>query len=319
MQANKTITINGRVYDAVTGMPIQKKAAAKPVPAPASPKPEAKRAGHVAASAVHASTQRSQTLHRRAAKKPTTTVKRPKPGQHMDISRSSSVSRFAPHPAAAAVKKSSTPDIAPKNHPAASRALAKTAASVKPAEKTSKQIKDAAISAALSTPTTKPVKQKRARKWQWSRRFTILTAIFALLITGGILTYINLPVLSVGFASAQAGIKATYPEYRPDGFSLSQPVTYSDGEVTLVFKSNSSDNGYTIIQTRSSWDSSAVLDNVVRKDAGDDYTTTQERGLIIYSYDENKSAAWVNGGILYKISTTAPLSGEQIRRIATSL
>jgi hypothetical protein len=133
------------------------------------------------------------------------------------------------------------------------------------------------------------------------------------------LTYVNIPSLSVGFASAQAGIKATYPEYRPDGYKLHQPVTYKDGEVTLEFKSTTTDKGYTIVQTRSSWDSSAVLDNVVRKATGDNYITTQERGLTIYSYNESSNAVWVNGGILYTITSTAPLSGEQIRHIATSL
>jgi hypothetical protein len=234
----------------------------------------------------------------------------------MDISRSRSISRFAPHPVSSSVKKVETPDIKPKTHPTVVKAIARSAPAAKPIAKTSKQIKDAAISAALSAPTLKPIKQKRIN-WRWSRRFTILTALFALLILGGILVYINLPVLSVGFASTQAGIKATYPEYRPDGYSLSQPVTFSDGEVTLAFKSNSNSAGYTIVQTRSSWDSSAVLDNIVRKSAGDNYVTTQEKGLIIYTYDQN--AAWVNGGILYKIESTAPLSGEQIRRIATSL
>jgi hypothetical protein len=317
MQANKTVTINGRTYDAVTGLPVEKKVVSAPAKQTKPAATPAKRASHVTASTVHSSTQRSQTLHRRAAKKPVATAKRPQPGRHMDISRSHTISRFAPHPASSSTsKKAETPDVKPKTHPAVAKAIARTTPVTKPVAKTSKQIKDAAISAALSTPTLKPIKQKRIN-WRWSRRFTILTAIFALLIIGGVLTYANLPVLSVSFASAQAGIKAAYPEYRPDGYSLSQPVTFSDGEVTLVFKSNSTSTGYTIVQTRSSWDSSAVLDNVVRKSAGDNYVTTQEKGLIIYTYDQN--AAWVNGGILYEIDSTAPLSGEQIRRIATSL
>lgn len=314
MQANKTVTINGRIYDAVTGLPLEKKAvkpALKPSPAKT---PADKRASHVEATAVHASPQRSQTLHRRAAKKPGL-AKRPKPGQHMDISRSSKVARFAPHPVAAEIKKqASTPDLKPKTHPLAYKALARTA---KPAAVlSSKQVKEAAISAALAKPSPKPVKEKRF-KLGWSRKFTIITACFIILILGAALTYFNMPSLSVSFASAQAGINATYPEYRPDGYHLDQPVTFSDGEVTLKFASNSADNGFVITQTRSSWDSSAVLDNVVKKATGDNYVTTQERGLTIYSYDS--TAVWVNGGLLYKIVSSAPLSGEQIRHIATSL
>lgn len=313
MQSNKTVTINGRIYDAVTGLPVESKAV-KPAPKSASPKSVAeKRASRVEAASVHATPQRSQTLHRRAAKK-VGLAKRPKPGQHMDISRSSKVARFAPHPVAADIKKeTSTPDIKPKTHPIAAKALARTS---KPATLSSKEIKDAAIEAALAKPSPKPKKERRV-KFEWSRKFTVITACFIVLILGAALTYFNMPSLSVSFASAQAGINATYPEYRPDGYHLDQPVTFSDGEVTLKFASNNGNGGYVITQTRSSWDSSAVLDNVVKKSKGDDYTTTQERGLTIYSYDS--TAVWVNGGILYKIVSNAPLSGEQIRHIATSL
>lgn len=318
MQANKTVTINGRLYDAVTGLPIDKstKTADKPV----SPAIVKKRAAEVAAASVHKQPQRSQTLHRRAAKKQLPTVaKRPKVGQHMDIARSTKVAKFAPHPVAAAIKKEATPDVAPKAHPVAARANAKVAKPVvsAPVAKTSKQIKDDAITAALSKPTEKNVKAKKGFQFHWSKRFTIVTAIFVVLIIGAYLTYVNIPSISVGFAASQAGIDATYPQYKPDGYHLSQPVTYSDGTVTLTFKSNSDNSQYSVVQTRSSWDSSAVLTNIVKKAAGDNYITTQESGLTIYSYKD--SATWVNGGILYTINSNAPLSGEQIRHIATSL
>lgn len=318
MQSNKTVEINGRLYDAVTGLPIttSKKSTEKPV----SPAIVKKRAAEVAAQSVHAQPQRSQTLHRRAAKKVNpAVVKRPKAGQHMDITRSSKVAKFAPHPVAvpAPARKAATPDIAPKAHPVAARAHARFSKPTvsAPVAKTSKQIKDEAISKAISTPTTKAGKKKRG--FQWSRRFTIITAVFAVLIVGAYLTYVNIPGISVGFAASQAGINATYPQYKPDGYHLSQPVTYSDGTVTLKFKSNTDDSQYSVVQTRSSWDSSAVLTNIVKKAAGDNYITTQESGLTIYSYDKN--ATWVNGGLLYTIESNAPLSGEQIRHIATSL
>jgi len=311
MQANKTVTINGRIYDAVTGLPIEQKQVSTDKPL----KPAAvKRVATASASAIHTTTQRSQTLRRRSTKKPGL-PKRPQPGTHMDISRSSKVARFAPHPATPVKKIESTPDVTAKIHPTAARATARLNTRPQVAA-SSKQVKDAAISAAIAKPSLKPAKQKRF-KLRWSRRFSIITGFFVVLILGAYLTYANMPSLSVGFAAAQAGINATYPEYRPDGYHLDQPVTYSDGEVTLEFASNTGSGGYTIVQTRSSWDSSAVLDNVVKKAVGDNYVTTQERGLTIYSYD-NK-AVWVNGGILYMINSNAPLSGEQVRRIATSL
>lgn len=317
MQSNNTVTINGHLYDAKTGLPIKAlKADEKPV----SPATVKKRAAEVAASSVHAQPQRSLTLHRRAAKKVTASIaKRPQPGRYMDISRSKNVARFAPHPVAASKHNvAEVPDISPKAHPVAARALARTAKpaiSIFSSSKSSKEIKDEAIAKALATPTAKPEKKKR--KFHFSRRFTIITAIFAVLIIGAYLTWVNIPSISVSFAASQAGISATYPQYKPDGYSLSQPVTFSDGTVTLKFQSNSDTSAYSIIQTRSSWDSTAVLTNVVKKAAGDNYITTQESGLTIYSF--KNTATWVNGGILYTIDSNAPLSGEQIRHIATSL
>lgn len=319
MQANKTVTINGRTYDAVTGMPVTKPAT-KPVAKAKSvtaARPATARSASTAASSVHSTPQRSQTLHRRAAKKPA--IKRPEAGRHMDIARSRQISRFAAHPVEATEKKKEgSKDRAPQTHPIARKALAKAAAPAKAAPLSSKQIKEAAISQALAKPSTKAVKEKKASRWR-SRRFIIVTAIFVVLIGGAFLTYISIPSISVSFAASQAGIEATYPEYKPDGYHLKQPVTFSDGEVVLQFASNSGANGYTITQTRSSWDSSAVLDNIVKKEAGNDYTSTKESGLLIYTYSAGQKTTWVNAGILYKIEGDAPLSGDQIRRIASSL
>lgn len=313
MQANKTVTINGRTYDAVTGLPVEPPK--RPVQQAPKPVARAPKRTPQAAATVHSSTQRSQTLNRRVVKKHTI-AKRPQPGTHMDIARNSQITRFAKHPETIPKKEQATPDRPAKTHPVAKAAHRRIETHKAAAAPTSKQVKDAAISAALAAPTKKQKLVKEPR-FKWTRKSTIIVSVLAVLMLGATITYINIPSISVAFAASQAGIAATYPEYRPDGYSLKQPVTYRDGEVTLTFASNTTNVGYTIVQTRSSWDSSAVLDNVVRKAVGDNYVTTQERGLTIYSYENN--AAWVNGGILYTIASTAPLSGEQIRHIATSL
>jgi len=311
MQANKTITINGRTYDAVTGVPVKEPVKKKPVA----------RSESAASGSVHNSPQRSQTLHRRSTKKPTPlAAKRPSSGLHMDIARSGNVKRFAAHPAA---KKADhqKPDIPHKTHPAAQRAH-KNVAAKKPApikEVSAKQVKDAAIAAALESSRDKKTRKAKGPKkvWRWTRRSTIITALVFVLLSGAFITYLNLPSLSVAIAANQSGVDATYPKYVPDGYGLSQPVTFADGEVGLTFTSNTGTGEYTVTQSESAWDSTAVLENVVREAAGDNYVINQERGLTIYTYDGN--AAWVNGGILYTIDSSAPLSGDQIRRIATSL
>lgn len=357
MATQKTITINGRAYDAVTGLPVDSPKSTKPEPsvpkrapqvsapaakpvAKATAKPAAKAPaakpvvsrGKAVSESVHSNVQKSKTLMRRASKKPATPqkiVRRAAPGRHMDFARNTNVSKFAPHPVVKEVKTATASPVQParpatadkpaQSHPSAQRALAKTQAKkqaqaqvAKPT--TSKEVKNAAITKALATPKAKA---KKAPKNKWIRRAIVIGASLLLLLVTLFAVYKFIPSVSVSIAAAQAGIEARYPDFTPDGYALDQPVTYTDGEVNLKFKSNSNDASYAINQKRSSWDSSAVLDNVVKSAVGENYTTTKERGLTIYTYE--KGAAWVNGGILYTISGDAPLSGDQIRRLATSL
>lgn len=338
MSPHKTVLINGREYDSVTGMPLPQKAgqpSKQSSPAPKAQKKAASTATTTSAEAIHTTLQRSKTLHRRVAKKPQAPAKpvlrRATPGRHMDIARSSAVSRFAAHPetaphtqpatlkvAAPATKALSTPDTPAQVHPTAQRALNKVSQKkAKPTQPvTTKQVKEAAISKALAQPKSE-VKKVAGPRFKLKKRFLIIGLAIIVLVAASYATFRFVPALSVAIASAQAGIEASYPEYTPDGYSLSQPVTFNTGQVDLKFTSNSNDNYYTVSQSRSSWDSSAVLDNIVTRDAGANYVTTKERGLTIYTYDSK--AVWVNGGILYKIDSKAPLSGDQIRHIATSL
>lgn len=334
MGAQKTVTINGRLYDAATGLPIEgSKPEAAREPKKAVKSAAAARA-HKPSENVHSTVQKSKTLVRRVTKKPVApqkVVRRPKPGQHMDIARSSNVSKFAAHPAAAPkpvesrpVAKPLVPDAPATPHPTAERALAKTEAKKSAVAKvgkpaTAKQVKDQAIDKAMSAskPKGPSKKQQLAAKQKRNKRIVIVAGIILLVLGALFAVYKFIPSVSVGIAAAQAGVSATYPDFTPDGYRLSQPVTYSDGEVVLEFVSNSNDTSYSINQKRSSWDSSAVLDSIVTPLVGENYTTTRERGLTLYTYRDG--AAWVNGGVLYIISGNAALSGDQVRRIATSL
>lgn len=308
MEKNKIVTINGQRYDAQTGLPV--------APTRTTDSPLKKTSS---SSSVHAATQKSRTLIRRVAKKPAKPSARPtRPtGRTMDIARSSKITRFAPRtPAQPAKTAKESPDLPPSTHPIVSRALSnQKPATVAPVQKPAKDIKDEAIAAAMAKPAVKHRKKSFLKKHP--RALSILSLSVAVALIGAYLTYVNMPNLSVKIASSRAGIAAQYPEYRPDGYSLDGPVTFSDGEVTIKFKANTGSNKFTLKQTKSSWDSSAVLDNIVRKKAGEQYLTSQERGITIFSYNGN--AAWVNNGILYTIEGDAPLSSDQIRRIATGL
>lgn len=323
--SQKIVTINGRRYDAHTGLPIadMPSTPAKtntPAPAQSMPTPQP-HPHHVQHShAIHASLQKSQTLNRQAVKNPRAGQTTAKPAVH----RSAAISKFGPKTASqpAASSGRSMNDVGPRNHPSATAAHKKMAATsrstTKTAPKPSHVIKNEAIKEALhKAPSKKDAPHTHPKKKRWSRYASVASASLAILLLGGYFTYLNMPSLSVRVAAAQAGVDASYPDYRPDGYNLNGPVAYTEGQVSMKFAANAGPQNYVIDQAKSSWDSSAVLDNYVKKKAGENYITYNERGLTIYTFDGN--AAWVNGGILYTISGDAPLSSDQIRRIATSM
>lgn len=323
MSAKQTITINGRLYDALTGLAVD---TAPDTPASTTPpavhtQPTARA---VASHHVHAATQKSTTLNRKSLQRPTPTPATPivatrrVPTQPTTATRSAHIAKFAPHPVAAK-QQPKVMDIGPVSHPhvvkAHAASHAKATAPAGPVHKPSHVIKNEIIQHAVEN-THKPHPAKKRFQARHPRTMSIITTSIALVVLGGYLTYINMPSLSVRVASAQAGINATYPEYRPDGYSLNGAVAYDQGEVSMKFASNGGPQQFTIKQTKSGWDSAAVLDNYVTPKAGVSYIPYTERGLTIYTYNGN--AAWVNGGILYTVEGNAPLSSEQLRRIATS-
>lgn len=236
------------------------------------------------------------------------------------VQKSPHITKFAPHPSGAKTQAKRFSDIGPVTHPMVARANSHLASKHRPvvtAPKPATIIKEEAIQEALQKAPARNETEKQPKQKKYPRTLSLASAGLALLLLGGYFTYLNMPSLSVRVAAAQAGINASYPEYRPDGYSLRGPVAYNQNEVMMKFAANAGPQNFTVTQAKSSWDSSAVLDNYVKQKAGDNYITYNERGLTIYTFDGN--AAWVNGGILYTINGDAPLSTDQIRRIATSM
>ena len=330
--SQQTVTINGIIYDTLTGLPVLTDTTV-PASQPALTAVKKPHAPAKPSHAIHRVAQKSQTLNRRLVQKaPAHTVaaqKRritPRP----DIIRSGDIKKFAPHPAGvtpAAIKPTAAEVAAPqapvRQHPMVARAHAQVAAKKQPATaavKPSHILKNEAIADALdkapAKADTKPFKTKTNKQKKASRHLSIASTSFALVLLGGYFTYLNMPSLSVRVAAAQAGIEATYPSYRPAGYRLNGPVAYADGEVNMKFASNAGPQSYQITQKKMNWDSSAVEQDVNQKTSGS-YTTSTTSGLTIYLYGTN--ASWVNGGILYTLSGDAPLSSEQVDRIATSM
>lgn len=82
--------------------------------------------------------------------------------------------------------------------------------------------------------------------------------------------------------------------------------------------SNADKSSFTLTEEKSSWDSSALETNYAKKAWENNYTTLREQGITIFI--SNSSAAWVNGGVFYKLTSQgASLTKKQIKSIATSL
>jgi hypothetical protein len=312
MKNEKNVTINGQKSNAISDLPMAK---STPLLKYTTTK------NLTNATSVHSLAQKSQTLYRRATQKPigqgAQLVR--KVGRSMDIARSKSISHFASRPISTPTRQLKS-DIGPIKHPLTTKVEKTSLVVAAPVAKTpliksAKLIKEEAITEALKKPLEKPKKNNIFKRH--TKSISILS-ICAILLAVVYSIYFYLPSFSVHIASAQAGINATYPEYRPDGYSSSGPVSYSDGEVTINFHANTGNTKFAIEQSKSSWDSTA-LKNKVDKDSKSEFVTTEERGLTIYTYNNNHNAAWVNGGILYTISGDAPLKSDQICHIATSL
>lgn len=323
MSQNNVVSIAGIDYDSHSGLPLTKKEQAV--------QKELIRTQAASAKGIHKTHQRSTALNRRFVKKTTASAK-PAPaapvtatpvrststGKSMDmrrspVSRSPHISKFARDPQAVAAKRQSA-DIAHVAHPAASKAHAAHAhRSAQKPHTPARDVKHAELGKALANaaPTKKESKKPK------HRALNVAAASLGVLLITGYFTYVNMPNLSVRVAAAQAGINASYPEYRPVGYRLNGPVAYQDGQVSMNFASNSGPVGFALNQSNSTWDSSALLEKYVNPRSEGKYATYNDGGLTIYTYGTD--AAWVNGGILYTVEGDASLSNEQIRRIATSM
>lgn len=334
-----TIIINGKVYDAISGLPV---AAPDPI-APAKRK-VVKSSGHAfsdigpavalntnpsarqgtRAASIHQTVKKSQTLRRDGVKAPVAESHslRRKP-QLGHVAKSPHISRFSTHAKPKPVEHKVAESVEkPVVSHAVLRAHQTAAKPSAPERLSSRALKEKLIAERLAAVNTdiSAGNDRATRRSLFNgkpRLASMVTACFALVILGAYLTYLNMPNLSVRVAASQAGIAASFPEYRPDGYRFAGPVAFAPGQVSMTFQANGGDHSYTITEQSSSWDSQAVYDNLVAKASDGGYITNSQQGLTVYTY--GNKAAWVNGGILYTVDGDAPLSNEQLLNIAGSL
>lgn len=192
---------------------------------------------------------------------------------------------------------------------------------------TAKELKDQAIKKALAeavvTTEEKSAKSKKTKKSDNKLHFGFGRVMLALACASAavfaIVYFVNLnmPDISLRVAAMQTGINASYPNYVPRDYNVSS-ITSEDGKVTMEFQNGNTGDTFTLVEEASSWDSNALMTNFVQDEYGENYTVIREQGLTIYVSGSN--AAWVNGGVVYKIKTTSgSLTNKQIKSIATSL
>lgn len=206
---------------------------------------------------------------------------------------------------------------------ARSNSLANT---TKASQLSAKELKDQAIKKALAAAETSDLQQESTRiknerlnkiHFGFGRVMLALACTTAAVFAIVYFVNLNMPDISLRVAAMQTGINASYPGYVPRGYSVSS-ITSEEGKIVLDFSSNEPQGAFTLIEEKSSWDSNALLSNYVQPEWEENYTMVREQGITIYINGSN--AAWVNGGIVYKINTSAGnLTNKQIRSIAVSL
>lgn len=249
---------------------------------------------------------------------------------HSTLQKSTTLSRRYVHRPEAVVQpaapKATVAPAAPKIAvtPAAPKAAPKVTTEPKAAIKSERVLKSAARAAAkVDTPKEPALSSnadlKREFKNKHRGRRILLALLCSAATVGALVAFVhfNMPDISVRVAAMQTGIEATYPTFVPRNYSLAS--VSSDKDDVIVMNFNGPDGAsFTLSEEKSTWDSTALLNNYVKKTYPSDYATLREQGITIYTRGEN--ASWVNGGILYKIATTGKnLTKEQIRNIATSL
>ena len=186
-----------------------------------------------------------------------------------------------------------------------------------------KELKDRAIRKALANASAVPEDNSKMAnskaKMQFGFGRLALALTCTIIVVFGIVYFVNLnmPDISLKVTAIQTGINASYPSYVPRDFGVSG-ITSEEGKITIVFNNSKTGDAFSLVEETSSWDSNALMANYVQPTFKDNYAIVREQGLTIYISDSN--AAWVNGGIVYKLSTTSgSLTRKQIRSIAVSL
>lgn len=191
-----------------------------------------------------------------------------------------------------------------------------------PRKLSAKELKEQAIAKALSqvvnNSSEKQEKELKAKPKLSFGRIVFAFSCAAILVFG--ITYIvnrNISDFSFRVNAMQSGFDATYPKYIPSNYNMNE-ITSEEGSIAISFKNNETGYNFTISESKTSWDLSALITEYVKPNFGTSYKPTQKNNITIYYTDTD--AVWIHGGILYELSFNyKSLTKNQISRIADSL
>ncbi len=352
MNTNNVIEINGRKYDAVSGMPLDgkpaKKASAKKAPAKKAAKPAAVKAksakpnkARARAVAPAASTHRPQgakTLMRHAVRKPVITATKSKTSSRIRASK------LAKPPLATVARKASVHKIDVDRLQHATRISQSHLIHhfsdlpltdyIAPSQPVSEPTPVAAVEEVAESPRLgrteallahaikhansheqphHPVKHRRTAKK--ARNLAAASLVVALLIA--FVFDQNLASMRLHHAAAKAGFAAQLPGYKPAGFSLGA-FTSGPGSVAIHFRSNANDGrNFAINEAPTNWTTQALYENYVIN-CDQNYAPIFNNGHTIY-VDGAGNATWVSGKIWYRVSNQGALSTHQFDQLADSV
>lgn len=282
---------------------------------------------------VHSKVIKSKTLRRQGLKKPVLAPKQAEPSpaekaiasrhlqpDHARIARAAQAQKH-PHIAKFQAKTSAQPiEIKPAPK------LADTRAASEPTQVQRTMLPLSPFDMALQNangheqpaPSKLTFKERASKKLKISpRAFSASLGVLLVLGIGGFLANQHLSTLAVQLAATRSGVEAKLPSYEPAGFSLSGPVEYSAGQISLSYQSNSDERNFKIVQKNSDWNSQALLENFVQT-SDKQFQTVQDKGKTIYIYEGN-NATWVSGGVWFQVEGESSLNTDQLLRIAAGL
>lgn len=231
--------------------------------------------------------------------------------------------KIKPSPASSKLKIEPKTTSTPKPHPY--EAIVRSRLQAKKTEKnlpTAKELKDKAINDALRSVATMSekdalkTKNPKQRFFQGRRALLAFGCALASVSALGYFVHRNFPDISVRVTAMQAGFDVRYPSFIPEGYHISGITSEKPAKVTMKFTNDK--HHFTISEERSAWDSQSLLHNFVKPNWNDQYTTAREQGITVFLSGKT-SACWVNGGVLYKITTSGHLDKLQLHNIIHSL